>query len=245
MHTDKGVPEEHGVDGPDETRPGALQGEVWLNIQTYQAQSLIRGRRSAEGKPAIIGLVGFAERLKILWQAVRFDDPFADWWLIKVEERVSDVRSQLGVLQKRLESILVSDDCFEVAFAQSSRPQRVSLQFANPYAFRAAQMLADYDRMLCTWMTARHLGMTVPSDLTDQIQASGRWLRGVFALPQGYHHLEVRRSDVQQGTARAGRARERMGDLPQEVLNGDRLPALRPISYRPNDVSNTISRQDG
>ena len=73
----------------------SLQGEVWLNIQTYQAQSLIRGRRSAEGKPAIIGLVGFAERLKILWQAVRFDDPFADWWLIKVEERVSDVRSQL------------------------------------------------------------------------------------------------------------------------------------------------------
>ena len=79
MHTDKGVPEEHGVDGPDETRPGALQGEVWLNIQTYQAQSLIRGRRSAEGKPAIIGLVGFAERLKILWQAVRFDDPLPAW----------------------------------------------------------------------------------------------------------------------------------------------------------------------
>ena len=62
-----------------ESTPGALQGEVWLTIQTYQAQGLIRGRRAIDGKPAIIGLIGFADRLKSLWQAIRFDDPYADW----------------------------------------------------------------------------------------------------------------------------------------------------------------------
>jgi len=245
MNTDESLSSDPPLEHQDKTGPGALQGEVWLSIQTYQAQSLIRGRRGTEGKPAIIGLVGFAERLKILWQAVRSDDPFADWWLLKVEERVADVRSQLHRLQEQLQTVMTSGECFEFTFARSSRPQRVSLQFANPYAFRAAQMLADYDRVICTWMTARHLGMTLPTDIAEQVGGSGRWLRGVFALPQSYHFLEICRSDVHQGTARAEKARECMGDLPHEILQGDRLPALRPVTFRRADTSNSPSHQDG
>jgi hypothetical protein len=29
---------------------------------------------------------GFADRLRVIWQAARNDDPYADWWLIKVHE---------------------------------------------------------------------------------------------------------------------------------------------------------------
>lgn len=244
MNTNEAVSGEQSVDHPQEQGPGALHGEVWLSIQTYQAQSLIRGRRGAEGKPAIIGLVGFAQRLKHLWQAIRFDDPFADWWLIRVEESIADARLQLHRLQEQLQAILVSGESFEFTFAQSSRPQRVSLQFANPYAFRAAHMLADYDRMMCTWMTARHLGMALPSEIAEQVGASGRWVRRVFALPLGYHCLEVSRRDVHQGTVQAEQARERMGDLPREVLLGERLPSLRPIKFQATDLSSTRTLEE-
>ena len=63
--------------------------------ETCQAQSLIRGRRSSEGKSAIVGLIGFADRLKSLSQSVCFDDPYADWWLIKVGEAIAASRAQL------------------------------------------------------------------------------------------------------------------------------------------------------
>jgi integrating conjugative element protein (TIGR03761 family) len=245
MNTHDDLPREQPVDQPDRTGPGALRGEVWLNVQTYQAQSLIRGRRGGEGKPAIIGLVGFAERLKVLWQAIRSDDPFADWWLIKVEASIGDVRSQLHRLQEQLQAVLVSVECFDVTFAQSSRPQRVSLQFANPYAFRAAQMLADYDRVMCAWMTVRHLGMDFPTDIAEQVIGSGRWLRRVFALPQSYQYLEVSRSDIHQGTARAAKACECMGDLPQEILDGDKLPSLRPVTFQHTSATCSPACQDG
>ena len=79
MNSDSEQSHESTAENQNESVPGALQGEVWLTIQTYQAQSLIRGRRAVDGKPAIMGLIGFADRLKSLWQAVRFDDPYADW----------------------------------------------------------------------------------------------------------------------------------------------------------------------
>jgi integrating conjugative element protein (TIGR03761 family) len=245
MNTHVGLTGEQPLDQSDKTGPGALRGEVWLNVQTYQAQSLIRGRRGGEGKPAIMGLVGFAERLKVLWQAIRSDDPFADWWLVKVEDSVADVRSQLHSLQEQLQATLVSVECFEVTFAQSSRPQRVSLQFANPYAFRAAQMLADYDRMMCTWMTARHLGMALPTEIAEKVSGSGRSLRRVFALPQSYQYLEISRNDIHQGTARAEKARECMGDLPQEILDGGKLPSLRPVTFQRAITHYSPARQDG
>lgn len=51
--------------------PGSLYGQTWLTVQTYQAQQLIHGRNKSKDKPAIIGLVGFADRLRVIWQAAR------------------------------------------------------------------------------------------------------------------------------------------------------------------------------
>ncbi|WP_208022035.1 PFL_4669 family integrating conjugative element protein [Pseudomaricurvus hydrocarbonicus] len=162
-------------------RTGGLQGDVWLTLQTYQAQALIRGRRAEEGKPVIVGLLGFAERLRTLWQAARMDDPYADWWLLKVEEGIAGSRAQLCRLQQLLEALIASAEGLEVSIAHSERPQRVSLQFASPYAFRAAQLLADYDQVVCTAMTLRHVGMTIPDALLDQLKGSGRWVRRVLS----------------------------------------------------------------
>ena len=221
---------------------GSLHGEVWLTVQSYQAQSLLRGRRASEAKSAIVGLVGFADRLKTLWQAVRQDDPYADWWLIKVEEGIALCRAQLGQLSEQVNALLTSYDCFDITVAQSRQPQRISLQFANPYAFRAAQLLAEYDRIICTFMTLRHLGVEIPQTLEEQFKGSGRWLRRVFALPQDYCFCDVDRCAILQSTQRAQKARERMGDVPRDILRGDTLPSLRPIDFRMpalNDLSDS------
>jgi integrating conjugative element protein (TIGR03761 family) len=211
---------------------GSLRGEVWLTVQTYQAQSLVHGRRSGDGKPAIVGLVGFADRLKTLWQAARQNDPYADWWLIKIEESIALCREQLNQLFEQFSQLLASHYSFQVTIAESSKPQRIALQFANPYAFRAAQMLAEFDRLICTVMTARHLGVATPQALNEQFEASGRWLRRVFALPQGYHFCDIDRNAVNQGTLHARNARDRMGPVPDDIMYGRQLPSLRPIPFR-------------
>lgn len=243
MNKNTVAPSEENHKAHSDFAVGSLRGEVWLTVQSYQAQSLLWGRRASEDKPAIIGLVGFADRLKTLWQAVRQDDPYADWWLIKVEEGIGVCRMQLRQLCEQVKSLLAFNDCFDISVAQSRQPQRVSLQFANPYAFRAAQMLAEYDQLVCMVMTLRHLGVEIPLSLDEHFKGSGRWLRRVFALPQDYHVFDVDRCAILQDTQRAQKARERMDAVPQEILAGDRLPSLRPIAFRKRNAGDVALSQ--
>lgn len=211
---------------------GGLQGEVWLTLQSHQAQSLVRGRRGEDGKPAIVGLLGFADRLRVLWQAASLDDPYADWWLLKVETGIAEARARMGALQAELDTLVSSTTGLEFSVAYAERPQRVSLHFLNPYAFRGAQLLADYDRAVCTALTLRHVGVLLPPPLAEQQAGSGRWVRRVLSLPHGYHQLDVCRQGLAMGEVNSMRARERMGEVPEDVLRRERLPALRPSFVR-------------
>lgn len=211
---------------------GNLQGEVWLSLQTYQAQSLVRGRRRSNDKPAIMGLVGFADRLKTLWLAAKQDDPYADWWLVKVEQGIVDCRSRLDSVFESLTPLLQTQPGLQISLAQSNKPQRIALHFTNPYAFRAAQMLAEYDRLMCVFITLRHVGLSIPIPLSEQAEGSGRWIRQVFSLPQGYHCYEINREAVRQNSAQAQKAREAMGEVPEAILLGETKPLLRPASLK-------------
>lgn len=215
---------------PEQNEPsvGALRGDVWLTVQTYQAQQLIHGRRRSGEKPAIIGLVGFADQLKLLWQAARQDDPYADWWLIKVEQGVADCRRYLHTLFDEYAPLLTAQQGFQLAIAQSTKPRRIGLAFANPYAFRGAQMLADFDRLGCLMLTLRYLGFDEAQALATPYATASRRLRRVFTLPFGYVFFDIDRAAVAQGTQPARQAQEKMGEIPPDILQGRQLPSLRP-----------------
>ena len=103
-----------------QTGPGVLRGQVWLTIQTWQAQQLVRGRNGTPDKPAILGLVGFADRLRMIWQAARNDDPYADWWLIKVHEALESASQLITTQQKELDARFDQMTAIEVTVAASS-----------------------------------------------------------------------------------------------------------------------------
>ena len=212
--------------------PGTLRGQVWLTVQTRQAQRLIRGRNGSADKPAIIGLVGFADRLRVIWQAARSDDPYADWWLIKVHEALERTRNLVKIEQAALDDRLEQLAALEVAVAESLKPYRIALQFANPYAYRGAQMIAEYDTFVRTLLTANHVGLLSGSSTEGLLNTCARRIRGAFAVPQGYQFLGIDRESLKQGTANASRARQIMGEVPDDVLSGAHHAPLTPRKIR-------------
>jgi len=210
------------------SRPGGLQGEVWLTLQTHQAVILVHGRAPIPDKRGIIGLIGFADRLRIIWDAARNDDPYADWWLIKVDEAIRSTSDTIEAQQSTVSSQLDQLLSMEVGIASSDSPTRLRLQFANPYAYQGARLLARFDQLVCAVVTASHIGL-VNHDRRRQIQQScARKVRNLFMLPQAYRVMALDRATVRARAGRSHEARQRMGDLPEDILSGERRARFAP-----------------
>lgn len=219
---------------PREQVPGRLRGEIWLTIHTRFAQQLIHGRPSTAGKPAITGLLGFADRLRVIWHAAAADDPYADWWLIKVEQALERVDKTLDEAQARLQALSLAS-AMEIGVSASSGPYRLRLRFATPYAFRAARLVAAFDRTACAVATAQYTGLLTRAAAERLLGRCSKTLRQLFALPHGYRLLDIDRPAVRAGEAAARQAAAIMGDVPVPVLAGEQVPPWHPRRSRSHE----------
>lgn len=208
--------------------PGTLRGEVWLTVQTRHAQRLILGRAASLEKPAIIGLVGFADRLRVIWNAARADDPYADWWLIKIDEALERARDRIKTERAELDNCIQQQSALQIHLATTEKPYRVALQFANPYAYWGAHLIAEFDTTARTILTAKHVGLVNGTLAERSLHVCGGAIRSLFAVPQGYRVFHIDRGTVHAGGEAARQAAALMGELPPAVLLGECSAALTP-----------------
>lgn len=206
-------------DDDDLPSPGALRSETWLTIQTRQAQRLVQGRRAEDGTPGIIGLTRYAAMLRPIWNGARTDDPYADWWLVKLHDLLDEAWSEMDVLQEHVNKVLQAQSGVNVQVAQSVEPIKVPLTFSNPFAFRGAYLLAKYDELVRSILTARHVALLDRDAAEKLLHDGGRLVRRVFTGVVGYSFLGINREDIRLMTAKWKQAEDKMGKLPDDVLN--------------------------
>jgi integrating conjugative element protein (TIGR03761 family) len=220
---------------PD-ARPGVLRGGAVLTLQTRQAQRLVKGRGYSADKPAIIGLIGFANLVRSVWHGARADDPYADWWMLKIHAALDEAEQELASLARAIAGRLEDGGALEVTVPASIKPARVSLNFSNPYAFRAARVIGLFDAVVCKLLSARHVGLLARNDAEAMLHQGGRVVRRVLQSPVGYRFLGVTRRDLEQGTAKALQAVESMGEVPEDVVTGShRAPHAPTLLSQPRE----------
>ena len=221
------------VSSADKYVTGALRGEVWLTVQSHHAQRLILGRAATLHKPAIVGLVGFADRLRVIWNAARADDPYADWWLIKIDEALERARSRIKSERAVLDECIEQRSALQISVVTTSKPYRVALNFANPYAYWGAHLIAEFDITARTILTAKHVGLMSGNLAEQSLHGCAGAIRSLFSVPQGYRVLRIDRDSIKAGSDAAKEAAEFMGELPPAVLLGERSAALTPRKAHP------------
>jgi integrating conjugative element protein (TIGR03761 family) len=227
---------------PTKEQPGTLRGSASLPIETRQAQRLVYGRRESAEQPAIVGLVRFALLMKRLWLSAMLDDPYADWFLIRVLEALDSGRQAIGDRRRELDALLANAAGVQIEVARSLKPVSVPLQFATPYGYMGAYLIADFDALARRVLTARHVGLLAREEAERLLQRGGRPIRHAFCLPLRWTHCAIDRDDVRQHTQRAQAARLAMGELPQDVLEGTRRAAHAPaIRQRPATPPITVN----
>lgn len=221
------------VSSADQYATGALRGEVWLTVQSHHAQRLILGRAATLKKPAIVGLVGFADRLRVIWNAARADDPYADWWLIKVDEALQRARGHIKREQAAFDECIEQRSALQIKVVTASKPYRVALNFANPYAYWGAHLIAEFDTTARTILTAKLVGLMSENLAEQSLHGCAGAIRSLFSVPQGYRVLRIDRDSIKAGSDAAKEAAEFMGELPQAVFLGKQLAALTPRKVQP------------
>lgn len=224
-------------DTKTDDRPGRILGSAKLQIQTRQAQRLVYGRRRTAEKNQIIGMLQFGFFVQKIWSAAAQDDPYADWYLLKIHDALERGRDELAELKKEAEDRLAATSNLKIDIAHSVEPILIPIQFPNPYGYMGAYLIADYDDLTIALLTVRHFGLADRNTVEKQLAKGASIVRRTFMSSAGWKNTGVTRTDFYvKSTAGLQRAKlgvTMMGELPGKVRDETLRSAMAPqISNR-------------
>lgn len=216
--------------------PGPLRGGFKLTIHTREALKLVEGRPVKKHDPLerpqkaeyIMGLKSFGQRMSGIWIAAQYDDPYADWYLLQVEETLAEAKAILTDKKQQLRQLLDSNDSVKINLSHSINPIEMELNFGNPYGYHGALLVAEFDAMACAVMTAWHVGFIDRTPKRDLIISSVRRIRRAFLLSTRWQFTGATRDSINDGKMISDDARRKMGELPEDLLSGKLRAKLAP-----------------
>ena len=212
---------------------GSLRSAMALTLHTHHASRIWHGRAASDGKPGIIGLNGFLSIMNKLKRGSEQDDPYSDWWMLRIEDKINDTRTRLQTLREQVDQAL-ADVPAALSLGENLNVQPVKLPlFVNAQlGFMAVYLLADYDDLARRLILAHHTALIDRSTLERWLNDGGHALRSLFSLAQQYRYSGACRDDFAANNAAARAAREKFGELPQDVLEGTRRSRFAPPMSR-------------
>lgn len=200
---------------------GSLRSAMSLTLHTHHASRIWHGRAASEGKPGIVGLNGFIAIANKIKRGAEQDDPYSDWWMLRIEGKLSQTKDTLQALREQVDQAL-ADVPPALSLGENLNVQPVKLPlFVNAQlGFLAVYLLADYDDLARKLILAHHTALIDRSTLERWLHEGAHALRSLFSLSQQYRYSGCTRDDFAAKNAAARAAIDKHGELPQEVLEG-------------------------
>src|SRR3546814_4684693 len=82
---------------------GSLRSAMSLTLHTHHASRIWHGRAAAEGRPGIVGLNGYIAQMNKMRRGSEQDDPYSDFWMLRIEDKLDQTKATLQSLRERSE----------------------------------------------------------------------------------------------------------------------------------------------
>ncbi|MDR2031605.1 MAG: TIGR03761 family integrating conjugative element protein [Azoarcus sp.] len=214
---------------------GSLRSAMSLTLHTHHASRIWHGRAPTEDRPGIVGLNGFVALMNKLKRGVEQDDPYSDWWMLRIEEKLEQTKVTLQTVREQVDEALASvPPALSLGENLNVQPVKLPLFINSPLGFKAVYLLADFDDLARRLILAHHTAMIDRNTLERWLDEGAHALRSLFSLAQHYRYSGATREDFRRMNAVARAAIEKFGELPQEVMDGTRRsPFAPPLARRP------------
>lgn len=215
---------------------GPLRSAITVELHTHLATRTWTGRQAnpEENTHAIIGMPRFLSILNIIRLDCVADNPYADMWMLRLEERLLAAREEMNdlisstktVFSQLLPEMMTVENCLSI------QPARFPVFAASQLGFIAIYLLTDYDGLMRNALLANHMAFLSRAELNSLNQRGGNIIRSILVLAQRYRRLSVTRQDIREGNVRALAAQEQAGPVPNDIFDGSLrsawAPPLRP-----------------
>ena len=213
---------------PFPDQPGGLRNTTTMTIQTNHASKIVNGRPSREDSHSIVGLLEFGHRMKQIWFSAEANDPYADWFLLQIEEEIQKVKKDIAEKQQQLKGLIAGMEGFNINMAESNQPIQIELSFKTPYGYIGAYLVHDFDVLIRMIFTARHIGLLDNTAARSLILGAGTGIRRLFSLSNRWKFTGVTRDDLKENNLNAQRAIEEFGACPEDILSEKKRAKVSP-----------------
>lgn len=211
-----------------------------MTLHTKEAYRAFRGRPpQADGRGGYIpGGRRFAAVLKAIWYLSGNDNPYADWLLIMMHDRLSALRSKIenasAEKQRLMDRVKAQGLSFSVL--KSSKPKTVELGFRSPYGYATASVIVAFDYHVRMVKTLIRKDRMSDHEGAKAIRALGHELVGLFLAPVKWERFlraqemfALCRADflptaTDEGKKRVKAAAARFGEVPHPILTCAHVP---------------------
>ena len=218
---------------PAPRRAGKLQGKVDAEFHTGEALVLVDGRNPdpKTGKKRIYGLKAFAKRAGMIMSSSDRGDPFADYCLAMIHNRLDEIQKSLPEESRKLRAL--ADARLDPGIRASKRvayqsttwsvsPVEESFNFGH-YASRALFSLVQFDEFVMLAKELNHHDVITHDECYRHITNAGHRIRGLLSLGSNYTYTQCTREHLRTRTAVARKAVEKLaetGFIDMKIYNG-------------------------
>lgn len=226
-----------------EPRVGQLRSKIEMTLHTYPSVLLWHGRGVESGKTQIIGLKQYLLWCGRIHIAAGKDDPYADDWLLRLEHKLGETKQALDQVRQRVDNILEAiPEGLDVSRNMSQQPYVTPVFTGGQFGWKAVMLLMDYDGIVRDVLLAHHIGLLGNNQRQQMIRVQGgHAMRSLCNFPVKFPGFSgATRDDFAANNAKARAAREKFGELPQDILEGTRRSEFAPAIHRDGDQSEPV-----
>jgi len=221
---------------------GPLRSAITIELHTHLATRTWSGRvaNPEDDIPAIIGMPRFLNIMNIIRLDSLVDNPYADMWMLRLEERLLAAREEMNILIDSMKTVFSQlPEMMTIESCLSIQPARFPVFAASQLGFIAIYLLTDYDNLMRNALLASHMAFLSRAELNSLNQRGGNIIRSILVLAQRYRRISVTRQDIREGNARALAALEQAGPVPDDIFDVSRRSAWAP-PLRPAPDAGTV-----
>ncbi len=217
---------------------GSLRSAMSLTLHTHHASRIWHGRAPAEDRPGIIGLNGFVSIMNKMKRGAEQDDPYSDWWMLRVEEKLTQTKTALQALREQVDQVLADvPPALSLGENLNLQPVKLPLFVNAQLGFMAVYLLAEFDDLARKLILAHHTALIDRHTLERWLDGGAHALRSLFSLAQQYRYSGTKRDDFAAKNAAARAALEKFGKVPQDILEGTRRSRFAPPIVRQSGLA--------